>query len=64
MAFPRHLEHFHLAEFFDDLLDAAQVIDVRVGQHDPLEFAAVGKFLERSFKQVGVDGNALTRIEQ
>src|SRR5580692_5632949 len=61
---PRHLQHFHLAESFSDLLDAAQVIDVRMRQHDPFELAAPGKFLERRFEQVSVNRDALPRVEQ
>src|SRR5271170_5127391 len=61
---PRHLQHFHLAEFFSDLLDAAQVIDVRMRQHDPFELAAARKFLERRFEQVSVNRDALPRVEQ
>src|ERR1700734_1449381 len=61
---PRHLKHFHLAESFSDLLDAAQVIDVRMRQHDPFELAAAGKFLQRRFEQVSVNRDALPGVEQ
>ena len=61
---PRHLQNFHLAESLGDLLDASQVIDVRMSQHNSFEPACAGEFLERGFEQVGVNRDALAGVEQ
>src|SRR5208282_667101 len=61
---PRHLQYFHLAESLGDLLDASQVVDVRMRQDNSFELAAGGEFLERGFEQVGVNRDALASVEQ
>ena len=53
-----------LAESFDHLAHASQMIDVRMSQDDPFEFDTAGEFLERCFEQVGVYRHTLARVEQ
>src|SRR5579862_3583251 len=64
MLWPRHLQHLMLAILLAHLLHTADVIDMRVGQHNSIDVVGMEEFLERASEQIDPNRNALPRIEK
>ena len=53
-----------LAVFFAHLFHAADMIDMRMSQHDAIDIVAMEQFLERAIEKIDPDRNALPGIEE